>query len=164
NQWSGGCSAFDTPENAVRFGLIAAGTTIVGATIGVSALIVGGYADSSPLSSNWTTWCFGNLAAAVLVTPVVVLWKRQSMSLLDRSEVIRAVSVFAAAIIAGSVAFGPELGQFASKGALAFFSIPPVVWAVIRCNQRDTATVALILSGFAAWGMASNVGPFAGTD
>jgi signal transduction histidine kinase/CheY-like chemotaxis protein len=35
------------------------------------------------------------------------------------------------------------------------------MWAAIRCGQRDTATVALVLSGFAIWGTMAGEGPFA---
>src|SRR5215467_1495075 len=34
------------------------------------------------------------------------------------------------------------------------------MYAALRSNQRDTATVALLLSCFAVWGTISNAGPF----
>src|SRR5262249_54598902 len=36
----------------------------------------------------------------------------------------------------------------------------PLIWAALRPNQGDTATIALLLSCFAVWGTISNAGPF----
>jgi hypothetical protein len=44
-----------------------------------------------------------------------------------------------------------------------FLAVVPLLWAALRCGQRDTATAALILSGFAVWGALAGGGPFAGT-
>ena len=66
-----------------------------------------------------------------------------------------------ATIIIGLVAFSPLLQQITAHGALGFVAIGPLLWAALRHNQRDTATVALMLSAFAIWGTLSGAGPFA---
>ena len=48
--------------------------------------------------------------------------------------------------------FGPLVTQTATVRPLASAILPLTV--ALRRNQRDTATVALILSGFAVWGVA----------
>ena len=48
------------------------------------------------------------------------------------------------------------------RSALGFLAALPLLWAALRCDQRDTATTALILSGFAVWGTLAGGGPFAG--
>src|SRR5262245_27557520 len=45
-----------------------------------------------------------------------------------------------------------------SRSLLAFLTTLPLMWAALRRNQRDTATIAL-LSCFAVWGTISNAGP-----
>jgi hypothetical protein len=44
---------------------------------------------------------------------------------------------------------------------LGFLAILPLLWAALRCDQRATATVAVILSCFAVWGTIAGGGPFA---
>jgi PAS domain S-box-containing protein len=44
---------------------------------------------------------------------------------------------------------------------LAFLAIVPLVWTGLRHGQRDTATVAFVLSCFALWGVLAGGGPFA---
>src|SRR5262249_55474542 len=51
-----------------------------------------------------------------------------------------------------------------STGPLGFLAILPLTWAALRRGQRDTATIALLLSGFAVWGTLFGAGPFARTS
>src|SRR6185437_7976809 len=39
-------------------------------------------------------------------------------------------------------------------------TILPLVWAALRCGPRETATVGLILAGFAIWATIEHAGPF----
>src|SRR5262245_45112003 len=68
--------------------------------------------------------------------------------------------IYAATIAVGLVAFRPLLEQSPSRSSLAFLAILPLIWAALRQNQRNTATVALLLSCFAVWGTISSAGPF----
>src|SRR5213078_5139737 len=69
-------------------------------------------------------------------------------------------AVFGAVIAVGLIAFSQLIEQTASRGPLAFLAILPLMWAALRRNQRDTATIALLLSCFAVWGTITNAGPF----
>src|SRR5262245_46695747 len=77
------------------------------------------------------------------------------------AELQRLALLLGATIIIGLVAFSPLLQQIASRGPLGFVAIGPLLWAALHHNQRDTATVALMLSAFAIWGTLSDGGPFA---
>jgi two-component sensor histidine kinase len=107
------------------------------------------------------TWWVGDLAGALLIAPVIVLWAKSPSSSLERRELLHAAAVFLTAIVIGLVAFSPLLGRTASTGPLAFLAIVPLMWAALRRGQRDTATTVLILAGFAIWGTLSGGGPFA---
>ena len=72
--WAEGEQVFDTPTGIAKFTLISLAATLVSATIGVSSLAVAGYAEMSSFISVWLTWWLGDLAGALVVTPVVVLW------------------------------------------------------------------------------------------
>jgi signal transduction histidine kinase/CheY-like chemotaxis protein len=69
--------------------------------------------------------------------------------------------VLAGAIAVGVIAFSPLFEQTVSRDPLGFLAILPLMWAALRCGQRDTATVALLLSCFAVWGAMAGGGPFA---
>jgi integral membrane sensor domain MASE1 len=161
NRWSNGCSTFDTPAGVIRFALICfIPSTIISATLGVGSLSVAGYADWSDFRSIWTTWWMGDLAGALVITPAIVLWGIDPPRWLERRELTQSCLVYAATIAVGLVAFSPLLEQSPSRSSLAFLAILPLMWAALRRNQQDTATIALLLSSFAVWGTVSNVGPF----
>src|SRR5215475_2278057 len=161
NRWSDGCSTFNTPGGVIRFALICFfPSTIISATLGVGSLSLAGYADWSDFRSVWTTWWMGDLAAALVITPAIVLWGIDPPRTLGRHEIVQSGLIYIATIAVGLVAFSPLLEQSPSRSSLAFLAILPLMWAALRRTQRDTATIALLISCFAVWGTISNAGPF----
>jgi PAS domain S-box-containing protein len=96
-----------------------------------------------------------------VIAPVVVLWAAVNPLALDREEIEQTAVLLAVTILVALIAFGPLLDHTAYTAPLGFLAILPLMWAALRRGQRDTATVALILSGFAVWGTLANGGPFA---
>lgn len=62
----------------------------------------------------------------------------------------------------GEIVFGSRLRTQVGHRPLAFLCIPFLVWAAYRFGQRETATAAVLLSGFAISGTLNGFGPFAG--
>ncbi len=60
----------------------------------------------------------------------------------------------------GFIAFSPLLPRSDYTSPLGFLAILPLLWAALRRGQRDTATVGLILTGFAVWATNEHAGPF----
>ena len=71
---SDGKATFETPAGVARFALLSFLPTALCATIGVTSLAAGGLAERAAFGSVWLTWWLGDLAGALLVTPVIVLW------------------------------------------------------------------------------------------
>src|SRR5262249_50998827 len=74
--WADGEQVFDTPIGVTKFALISLGATMVSATLGVSSLTLAGHAEFSSFISILLTWWLGDLAGALVVAPVVVLWAK----------------------------------------------------------------------------------------
>jgi two-component sensor histidine kinase len=162
NRWSDGVRTFDIPAGVARFALICfMPSTMISATLGVVSLSLGGYADWANFASIWMTWWMGDLAGALVITPVIVLWTTSFPRSPARQEWMQSCAVFSAVTVVGLIAFSPMIEQTANRSPLAFLAILPLMWAALRRNQRDTATTALILACFAVWGTASDGGPFA---
>jgi signal transduction histidine kinase/CheY-like chemotaxis protein len=162
SRWSDGRRTFDTPGGVAMFALIAlVAAAPTSATIGVGSLALAGYAEQARVASTWMTWWLGDLAGALVITPAIVLWAQRGFRVQAREEVMETSAVIAAAIAVGMVAFSPLLEQTPSRDPLGFLAVLPLMWAALRCGQRDTATVALALSAFALWGALAGEGPFA---
>ena len=153
---------FEGPSQVVLFACLTfLPGTMISATMGVGSLVLAGFAEPAKFSSIWLTWWLGDVGGQLLVTPFIVLWAKSSLKEMGRAELQRLALLLGATIIVGLVAFSPLLQQTTARGPLAFVAIGPLLWAALRHNQRDTATVALMLSAFAIWGTLSGAGPFA---
>lgn len=161
NRWCGGCDAFATPGDVVRFALISLLATTLSPTIGIASLAFAGLAEWSNSGPIWLTWWLGDLAGALVISPALVLWAKSAPDAFRGPEVIESASVFAATGVIGVFAFSPLIEQTAQRAPLAFFAIMPLLWAALRLSQRETATVALFLSFFAVWATLLGGGPFA---
>src|SRR5262249_21150081 len=92
------------------------------------------------------------------IAPAIVLWAQKRT---ERSDVRQSILVHIAAVCVGLLAFSPLVEQTTARTPLAFLAILPLMWAALRCTQRDTASAVLLLSGFALWGTMASNGPFA---
>jgi signal transduction histidine kinase len=162
SRWSHGPRTFDTPAGVARFALIALlAATPISATFGVGSLALAASADPVRIASTWLTWWLGDLAGALVITPAIVLWARSGFPSGPRRQLLESGAVIAAAAAVGLLAFSPLIEQTPNRDPLGFLAVLPLMWAALRCGQRDTATVALLLSGFAIWGAMAGEGPFA---
>ena len=161
-RWSGGRETFASPWRVAKFALVAVGpATITSATIGVVTLGLAGFADWAKFTEIWVTWWLGDAAGALVVTPVIVLWALSGWrSFFNRHELGAVAAALMFAIGVGLIAFSPLLPRTQYSSPLGFLTILPLVWAALRCGPRETATVGLILAGFAIWATIEHAGPF----
>ena len=160
--WAEGEQVFDTPTGIAKFALISLAATLVSATIGVSSLTLAGYAEMSSFISVWLTWWLGDLAGALVVTPVVVLWAKSEPASLTPPQITGTGLTYLAAVAVGVMVFGcPVMHHIPVHEALGFLVVLPLLWASLRQGPRDTATVALIISAFAVGCTLLQCGPFA---
>ena len=154
NKWLAGPSAFESPLGIAKFALVVAGVaTPISATIGVLSLAAAGLAQSSSVPAVWATWWLGDLAGAVMVAPVIVLWADAMQEPREWPNEAETLAIVLLAAIVGMLAFSPLLSAVAGRNALAFLAVLPLLWAALRRGQKDTALAALILSIFAVWGV-----------
>jgi PAS domain S-box-containing protein len=160
-RWSGGRETFTSPLRVAKFALVAVGPgTIISATIGLVTLSVAGLAAWNNFVPIWVTWWLGDAAGALVVTPVIVLWARTEWRAFGGRQAWLAISVLISAVAVGLIAFSPLLPRTEYTSPLGFLAILPLVWAALRRGPRDTATVGLILTGFAIWATIEHAGPF----
>jgi signal transduction histidine kinase/CheY-like chemotaxis protein len=157
NRWSGGVRTFTTPAGIAKFALIGATATAISPAIGVSSLSLGGYAEWAQFGPIFMTWWLGDLSGALIVAPVIVLWAEGPPV---RAHVSEALAIFVVAAGIGLIAFSPMIEQTVHRTPLVFLAIVPLVWTALRRDPRETATAALVLSGFAVWGTLAGGGPF----
>ncbi len=162
NRRSDGVRTFDTPVGIFRFAVLClAAATPVSATIGVTTLGVAGFAAWADYLPIWLTWWLGDIAGALVVTPALVLWATDLPKVRSSVRIGEEIGTYAMATLVGIVAYSPLSYPPLNSGPLAFLAIVPLLWSALRLGRREAATVSLIFSAFAVWGVAWTEGPFA---
>ena len=101
------------------------------------------------------------LAGALVLAPFVILWAAGNLHSFERTQWgWEAGTITAVTITVGIIAFSPLIEQTGYRDPLGFLALAPLLWAALRREARETATVVLILSCFAVWGTLVGSGPF----
>ena len=160
NVWCDGRETFATTTGVAKFALVCVSSTTLSATVGIGSLIFSGDAPT-PLAVAWMTWWLGDLAGALVVAPFVVLWAAGNLHSFERTQWGEVGTIVAVTIAVGIIAFSPLIEQTSYRDPLGFLALPPLLWAALRRDPRETATVVVILCCFAVWGTLAASGPFA---
>lgn len=151
----------ERPQDIFKFAVLAGMvSTTVGATLGVTSLALGGLAGWADYPSIWLTWWLGDAMGDFIIAPLLVLWTANPRVRWNRHDVMEAASLLLVLFLVGHVVFGGWLPLQAKHYPLDFLCIPLFVWAAFRFGPRETATVAVVLSGIALWGTVHGFGPF----
>lgn len=161
NRYANGLQLFARQRDTLKFVLFAAGlSTIVSATIGVTSLSLGGYADWERYAAIWITWWLGDAVGALLFTPVIVLWASDPIKW-SRAQALEIVlSLLLLCLVTGMV-FHDGKGMTVPRYPLGFLAFSILIWVAVRLGARKTATAVLLCAGLAIWGTLRGTGPFA---
>src|SRR2546426_11208927 len=161
-RWASGRDVFARAWDIFKFVALAGlFSTTVSATVGVTSLATAGYASWERFGAIWLTWWLGDVAGALVVTPVLVLWGTDRSMRFTRAKAFELALVLAAVVLAGIIVFDRLGFAGASNYPLEFLCIPPLVYAAFRFGQREAATCVALLAGLAIVGTLAGHGPFA---
>lgn len=157
-----GRDVFERVQDIFRFALLVGIlSTLVSATIGVTSLALGGYADWSKFSSIWTTWWLGDGIGAMLLTPLLILWWENPRLKWTREQMLELALLFGGLCATGVAVFGGAFQAEVKSYPLEYVCVPFLIWAAFRFGRRKAATALCLLSGIATWGTVHGFGPFA---
>lgn len=156
-----GKEAFARAQDVFKFALLAGmAATTVSATIGVTTLALGGFANWAEFGSIWSTWWFGDAVGAIVVTPLLLLWWENPRLKWTREQITELALLFLGLFSAGWIVFGKPFHSALKNYPLEYLCIPFLIWAAYRFGRRKAATAIFALSGIAAWGTLHGYGPF----
>src|ERR1044071_8981806 len=64
----------ERPVDVFKFAVVAATSTVISASFGVTSLAVAGFADWTHYSAIWVTWWLGDVTGDLVFSPLVLLW------------------------------------------------------------------------------------------
>jgi two-component system, cell cycle sensor histidine kinase and response regulator CckA len=158
--FASGFKAFERARNTFRFVVLAPVlSTIVSATVGVTSLILTGFARSEQFDAIWLTWWLGDAVGQLIFAPFIIIWLTQPLPRTKPGRVIEAAGLLTFLSIIGHFVF--MRGDVSSPEYLVML---PLLWAAFRFGQRGAVTSALLMSVIALAGTLYGVSPYAEAD
>jgi len=156
-----GQQAFERAHDIFKFAFLAGMvSTAISATVGVTSLSLGGFADWTEYGPIWRTWWLGDGVGAVLVTPLVLLWRENPRLNWTREQIAELALLFLGLFFTVGIVFGGRFHSEVKNYPLEYLCIPFLIWAAFRFGRRKAATATCVLAGIAIWGTLQGYGPF----
>lgn len=156
-----GPAAFERAQDIFKFAFLAGMiSTTIGATVGATSLSIGGFADWTEYGAIWRTWWLGDGVGAVLVTPLVLLWKGNPRMSWTREQIMELSLLFLGLGFTGWIVFGGRFHSEVKNYPLEYLCIPFLIWAAFRFGRRKAITATCVLAGIAIQGTLHGFGPF----
>lgn len=160
-RFAGGVRAFQKAQDIFKFAFLGGMvSSTVSATIGVTSLALTGFADWSSYTSVWSTWWLGDSVGAVIVTPLVLLWRENPRLNWSRKQILELVFLFFGLLFTAWIVYGGHFHSTLKNYPLEYLCIPFLVWAAFRFGRRKAATAVCALAAVATWGTIHGYGPF----
>ena len=161
NRFSGGTFVFDRLWNIARYMLFASPAAVtISASVGVSALLIGGAATTEMAPKLWMTWWLGDLVGALIVTPLILIWAQPRYAQQIPWRLAEAACMVALSIATVALLFAGVLPNIFDRQTLGFLVIPPMAWAAFRFGSRGAIAIATFISAGAIIGTINHHGPF----
>src|SRR5207247_10784952 len=112
------------------------------------------------LGAIWLTWWLGDVAGALVVAPVLILWGLDRTVRLTRAQVLELLLLLGSVLLVGEVVFGGLGSPWARDSPLEVLCIPPLVVAAFRFGPRGAAAGVVLVPVLANCGRRHGVGPF----
>ncbi len=156
----GGRAAFERIQDVFRFAVVALAAPLVSATVGVTALALGGFADWSSYPEIWLTWWLGDVSGALVVAPLIVIWSARGRLSRDAGSWLEFLGLSAIAIAVGALLFLGVQPLSTVHAPIAFVTFPLLAFAAYRYGPRGASLFVAVFSVIAAWGTLQGYGPF----
>jgi diguanylate cyclase (GGDEF)-like protein len=162
NRFARGRRACERTVDVFKLAVLAAlVSTMVSATAGVTTLALAGFARWADFGFIWSTWWTGDAVADLVVAPALLLWAARPRIRWTRRQALEVTALLACVVVVGVVVFDGVVPWKDKHYPLEFLCVPLLLWAAFRFEQREAATVVVLLSGVAIWGTLRGYGPFA---
>jgi signal transduction histidine kinase len=132
---------------------IAAGVAF-SASVGSTALALGGVIGAASVPDVWRTWWLGDFTGALIVLPVALAWLIAPSRAWARSRALEGSLLLVTLTALSLIALD-------TRRQLSYIVFPALIWAALRFGQRGASLAVAIVSGFAIWGTTHYGGPFA---
>ncbi len=159
--FANGWQFYDRVENIFRYIVYALIASIISATIGVTTLLVTGFAQQNDLLPIWVTWWLGDLTGAILVAPFIISLLKYTGGKWGLQKALEVIFFFLLTIMIALIVFGGILYSKIPNLPLEVITLPLIVLVALRFSQLEVTATTIILSIIAISSTLGGYGPFA---
>ncbi|EKD64481.1 MAG: Sensor protein [uncultured bacterium] len=141
--------------------LVATVSTLVGASVGVSSLLLGGIISFSSSAQTFLAWWVGDALGDLIIAPLILVWSVPGAFRIPKSRLLEAILSIQLLFISGVVVFNGAFGLDTRNLPFTYLIYPVLVFIAIRFGQRGIVASMFILIIIAIWNTLEGYGPFA---
>ncbi len=148
--------SFGSLRDSVNFIIIGAlFAPIISASIGTSALLLGGGLTFVEVSHTWLTWWIGDMLGALVIGPLLLVWLHPIPVHIQPRKLIEAMAVAAFLLGLSYMVFWRPF-SFLERFPYLYPVILPLAWAALRFGVRGKTLAMFVTSTMAIGALATN--------
>jgi signal transduction histidine kinase len=162
NHFAHGIRAFQRASDVFRYVFLAGSlSTAVAATIGTLTLVACGLLEKQIYGSAWLTWWMGDMVGAVLVAPLILIWRVQPAVRFGLNRTVEALVLMIFVLVVSALNFSNMFDIGNQHYPLAFLFFPFLAWAAVRFESRGAVAFVFVICCLAINGTLHGLGTFA---
>lgn len=165
NRFAGGANPSLQVRNVFRYILLAGWlSTAISATIGTLSLLACGFLAKATYGTAWLTWWMGDMVGAVLIGPLILLWRSKPKMHFRVERTAEALLLLISLLLVSAFNFSNMFPIGEKHAPVAFLFLPFLVWAALRFEARGVMAFMVIICCLAVNGTWHGIGTFALTS
>ncbi len=152
---------FQHIEDIVKFMLWGAIVpTLVSATIGTTALVLGGTIGWQIYGQTWLTWWLGDTVGAIIFAPLILSLKDIKVFPFSFRKLLEFVALVISTAFTSILVFTGYVSDTFSMYPTKYLVFPFMIWAALRFGVPGATWISLLISVISILGFAAGSGPF----
>ena len=150
----------DRLNDVIAFSLVSFFCTLISASIGTLTLLLTTDTPAIALPNIFITWWIGDLLGALVVAPVILVWKNSPLDSRIKKHLSEAILLVLFTILVSWYVFSKLPPIDVAHQAMIYVLFPFVIWAALRFGPQGAVTIVFQVSMIAIWGTIHGYGPF----
>lgn len=148
-------------RDVIALALLAAGAaTLIAATVGAAALVIGAVVATNDAGHAWIAWWLGDATAILALTPLLLLVAKGGVVQMRPRWAVEAAALVAGLTLMSWIIFTARSGGSGAAFWHAYLLAPLLIWAALRFHQLGAVISMLLVASIAIWGTTKGLGPF----
>jgi PAS domain S-box-containing protein len=151
--------AFSKVRDSFVLAAVAAGSCLIAAGTGATALYLNEFVRGADFWRNLWTWWLGDVASLMIVLPLAVACQQRRWRPLNGGGWLEiGLLVVCVAVVAQCIFGGWLPARYATN--LVYVTMVLLIWVVLRFELLEVAASTLLLTAAAVWGTSHGVGAY----